>query len=104
RKALREAFGRLSLPKGIDEGVKRHAGACHPIAPFTVLHICFRSHGILCPPCLPLLTGNVLDIALACQVWPSVRQPLGCHHSTARCTAVDIARDHPVSDGGWPQA
>jgi hypothetical protein len=43
RKRLGETFGGLPLPTRIDEGGERHAGACHPIAAFTVLYIDLRS-------------------------------------------------------------
>ena len=64
RKRLGETFGRLPLPKGLDEGVERHAGACYPIAAFTVLYICFRFHKTLLLALLPLLCwwGEVLVI------------------------------------------
>src|SRR5215831_18081802 len=54
-KLLGETFGRLPLPKGVDEGVERHAGACYPIAAITVLYICFRFHKTLFLALLPLL-------------------------------------------------
>jgi hypothetical protein len=59
-----EAVGGLSIPTGIDEGVERHAGACHPIAAVTVLHRGWRCHGLVCPPLLPLLC-----LRGTCWVW-----------------------------------